>query len=427
MLICMEALRVIAWAVSLCAAAPAAEPNTPPQLYARWKHGPPSDPNFFPIAVWLQAPRNAAKYKAAGFNTYVGLWKGPTDQQLTELKAAGMKVICDQNAVGLKHRDDPTIVAWMHGDEPDNAQARPGGKGYGPPIAPEKIAADYERIRRADPARPVLLNLGQGVAWDGWHGRGVRTNHPEDYLQYVKGCDIASFDIYPAVHSHRDVAGKLWWVARGVDRLVKWAGPRRLVWNCIECTRIGNEKVKPTPAQVRAEVWMSIIHGSRGIIYFAHQFKPRFIEAGLFADAEMLAAVTKINREVRDLAPVINGRAYEDWLPAHPVPVRAPRHDRLRRVANVLFGVDTISGEGSVAADYRRWRKSPYDFAEYVFAVNMRDKPTEVEFSRSGFQPRTPKPVEVLGEDRSIARGTDGWGFRDKFGPYEVHIYRVPW
>ncbi len=64
--------------------------------------------------------------------------------------------------------DDPTIVGWMHGDEPDNAQELPGGKGYGPPMPPAKIVAEYEAIRKADPTRPVMLNLGQGVAWDGW-------------------------------------------------------------------------------------------------------------------------------------------------------------------------------------------------------------------------------------------------------------------
>ena len=90
----------------------------------------------------------------------------------------------------------------MHGDEPDNAQSLGEGKGYGPPILPEKIVESYERIRAADPTRPVLLNLGQGVAWDGYYGRGVRTNHPEDYPEYVKGCDIASFDIYPVAHDN---------------------------------------------------------------------------------------------------------------------------------------------------------------------------------------------------------------------------------
>ena len=124
-----------------------------------------------------------------------------------------MPVICDQNDYALKHLDEKTIVGWMHGDEPDNAQSLPGGKGYGPPILPEKIIQDYGKIRSNDPSRPVMLNLGQGVAWDGWYGRGTRSNHPEDYAEYVRGGDIISFDIYPAVHDKPAVAGKLWYVA----------------------------------------------------------------------------------------------------------------------------------------------------------------------------------------------------------------------
>src|SRR5262245_27072321 len=197
--------------------------------------GPFADPNFFPLAVWLQNPANAERYKAAGINTYVGLWRGPTDEQLAQLKASGMYVICSQNATGLAHKDDPTIVAWMHGDEPDNAQGIRDQKGYGPPILPETIVEGYKKRKEADPTRPVLLNLGQGVAWDNYIGRGVRRNHPEDYPQYIQGCDIASFDIYPACHEHPDIAGKLWYVADGVTRLKKWAGEGRRVWNCIEC------------------------------------------------------------------------------------------------------------------------------------------------------------------------------------------------
>ena len=233
--------------------------------YARWKNGPPSDPAYFPIAVWLQNPKNAERYKAAGINLYVGLWRGPTTNQLAALQQAGMPVICSQNARGLENKDNPIIVGWMHGDEPDNAQSLGRGKGWGPPILPEVIVRDYEKIRGADPTRPVFLNLGQGVAWDNYIGRGVRRNHPEDYPAYLKGCDIASFDIYPVVHDHPDVAGKLEFVARGVQRLRQWTGGQKPVWNCIECTHIGNPSTKPTPQQVRSEVWMSLIHGSRGL------------------------------------------------------------------------------------------------------------------------------------------------------------------
>ena len=195
---------------------------------AAWPHGPSSDAAFFPTAVWLQGPQNAPAYKAAGINLYIGLWNGPTEEQLAALAKAGVPVICDQNEVGLKHKDDPIIVGWMHGDEPDNAQSLPSGKGYGPPIAPDKIIADYKRLRAADPTRPVTLNLGQGVAWDGYYGRGVRTNHPEDYLEYVKGCDIVSFDIYPVVHEKPAVRGKLWYVAEGVRRLIQWRSQAKL-------------------------------------------------------------------------------------------------------------------------------------------------------------------------------------------------------
>src|SRR6185436_10125651 len=112
--------------------------------YGAWTHGPPTDPNFFPIAVWLQGTNNAAKYKDAGINTFVALWRGPNAEQFDALKAAGMKLVCHQNEFGLSKKDDPTIIAWMHGDEPDNAQSKPGG-GYGPPISAEKIVADYKK------------------------------------------------------------------------------------------------------------------------------------------------------------------------------------------------------------------------------------------------------------------------------------------
>jgi len=75
-----------------------------------WTNGPWADSNFFPIAVWLQDPANAERYRKAGINTYVGLWQGPTGEQLAALKKAGLWAICGQNEAGLRHRADPTII-----------------------------------------------------------------------------------------------------------------------------------------------------------------------------------------------------------------------------------------------------------------------------------------------------------------------------
>ena len=361
--------------------------------HGAWKNGPPADPGYFPIAVWLQDPRNARKYKDAGINLYVALWKGPTRAQIEALREAGMSVICDQGRGGLALKDDPVIIGWMHGDEPDNAQEIPGGKGYGPPILPEKIIADYERLRAADPTRPVLLNLGQGVAWDGWYGRGVRSNHPEDYREYVKGGDIVSFDIYPAVHDRKEIAGNLWYVPKGVDRLREWAGPGRKVWNCIECTRIGNENVVPTPRQVRAEVWMSLIHGSQGLIYFVHEFKPKFIEAGLFAHPELLEEVTKVNKQIHELAPVLNSLTVEGAATVKSSDEKAPIDILVKRHAG----------------------------ATYLFAVAMRDAKAKASFEVKGIPEKA--VAETIGGDRKIE--VKGGKFEDEIGGYEVKLFKI--
>ena len=362
-------------------------------LYQKWTRGPSPDPNFFPIAVWLQEPVLAEKFKQAGINTYVGLWEGPTEQQLATLKQAGMKLICEQNAVALRHLDDPTIIGWMHDDEPDNAQALPDGRGYGPPIQPEKIVEEYENIRKADPSRPVMINLGQGVAWNDYYGRGTRSGHSEDYPAYLKGADIASFDIYPVVHESPVVAGKLWYVAQGVDRLVGWAKGEKVIWNCLECTHIGAADRKATPHQVRCEAWMSLIHGSQGIIWFVHQFAPRENDAALLDDPEMLAAVTALNKEITGLAPVLNSPAI--------------KYDEEVQTADPQTPVDIMVKR--------------YQGSTYIFAVDMRDAPTKATFTLPGLADAA--TVTALDENRTMT--AQNGVFTDTFAPWDVHLYKI--
>jgi hypothetical protein len=359
-----------------------------------WGRGAWTDPTFFPLAVWLQSPDRAREYQALGINVYVGLWKGPTDKQLATLREAGMRVICHQNDVGLEHRDDPTIIGWLQDDEPDNAQRLPDGqKGYGPPVEPAEIVARYERMKQRDPSRPVLLNLSQGVAWDGWIGRGVRTNHPEDYPEYLKGCDIASFDIYPVVHRNEQIRGRLEYVPRGVTRLVEWTDGRKPVWNCIECTSINRPPLKASPHQIRAQVWMSIIHGSRGLIYFVHQFAPTFNEAALLDDPENRQAIKAINARITALAPALNSGSVEGVVEVTSANPAVPVAHLVKRHAGHL----------------------------YMFAVAMRDEATEATIRLKGVEPRG--PVTVLDEDRTLR--LEGDRFTDRFEGYAVHLYQL--
>jgi hypothetical protein len=237
-----------------------------------------------------------------------------------------------------------------------------------------------------------LLNLGQGVAWDGWFGRGTRTNHPEDYREYLKGCDIASFDIYPASHENPEIAGNLEYVPRGVDRLRQWSGDEKDVWCCIETTRINNPDRKPTPEQVRSEVWMALIHGAKGIIYFAHEFKPKFIEAGLLADEAMARAVADINSRIRELAPALNAPDVKD-------------------------GATVVSSDEKMPVDFVVKRSGEH---AYLFSVARTDGGSTATFTLPG---GGDAQVEVLGEDRTIEAVGGKWN--DRFTAYQVHLYKI--
>jgi len=361
--------------------------------YTAWQNGPPADASFFLIGVWCQDPARAGEYQALGINTFVALWGGPTEQDLALLRKAGMRTVCDQNEVGLKHLDDPTIIGWMHGDEPDNYQDD-GKGGYGPAIPASQIVANYWRLRERDPTRPILLNLGVGVADDLNKGTYVAMS---EYPEYLPGCDIVSFDIYPVVGLRKSNGEDfLHYVPKGVGRLVRWSGGKQVVWNIIECTHISNPDKIASPGQVKAMAWMSIIHGSMGIVYFVHQFKPAPIEAALLSDPAMMSAVKTINEQIASLAPVLNSPTLRDGGSSTP--------------DNPLVPVDVM---------VKRQRDSLY-----MFAVGMRNAATHATLTFDALhRARQDSTVEVLGENRTIPL----WGghFEDDFRPYEVHLYRA--
>ncbi|PHQ72034.1 MAG: hypothetical protein COB93_01605 [Sneathiella sp.] len=357
------------------------------------------NPAFFPLGVSLQAPDKASAYKEIGINLYVGLWKGPTSDQLARLKAANMPVFSAQNEVGLTDPNNDMIIGWAQKGEPDNGQWVDGALRAGPPILPAEMWARYEKMRAADPTRPVLLNLGQGVALDHWHGRGPRTNHPEDYEDYVKAADIVSFDIYPVTHRDLAVRGRLDLVAKGVDRLIKWTDGGKPVWAVIGASRIDNPDIIPTKEEVRNQVWLAIIHGAKGIIYFVHQFRPTFIEAALLQHGDLRDAVKAINHRITSLAVILNSESLKDAVSTTNATPRG-------------------SGERftSIASLVKRDKCHLY-----IFAGSRSKLPGAALFHVK--QPDLHPNVVVLDENRSI-KTVEG-RFRDNFGAYETHLYQL--
>jgi hypothetical protein len=363
-----------------------------PAYYRRWSLGPSPDPSFFPIAVWLQSPPNAAQYAAAGVNTFTGLWMGPTDAQLSGLGDAHMATYCDRDDAGVwsAHLADPTIEAWTQPDGPDDAQPKAGG-GYDPCVDPAIVRAGYEAFVASDPRRPVYLGLGRGVADTEWNGRGDCTGKTDMYPAYAEGGDLLAFHIYP----HEDGV-PIEIVAAGVENLRGWAHDAKPVTATIEASNI-NGHGRPTPGELAAEVWMSLVHGAAGLQYFCHRFMPTFSETDCLDDAPTAAALTAINGRIHGLALVLN-------------------------TPSVANGVVVTSSNASVPVDVMLKRQGG---ATYLFAVEMRAGTTTASFALRAIPPAA--SVEVIGEGRAVpvAGTAEGVSFSDAFAGYAVHLYKI--
>jgi len=349
--------------------------------YAKFAHGPTTSIDFFPLSVWMQDPSRAADFQAAGVNFFTGLWQGPTEEQLSGLTQASMPAICDQAGVFAMHLNDPAIRGWLQSDQPDDAQQDAQGN-YQPCLEPSAVIAQYQRFVAADATRPVMLQLGRGLVDPNWEGRGSCAGQSSMYAAYVLGGDILATVLYPINEGY-----PVEWIAQGVDTLQSLSNYQKPVVAVLEASHFVSTMPRPTPAQIRAEVWLALTHGAAGIEYYCHALPQTTTDC--LDDAATRAGLTAINREVTSLAAVLNTQA----------------------VAN---GV-TLSSSAPIST-----RLARRDGATYLFTVGSSAAEAAVTFTLRGFDSAT---AEVLGENRTIpvSRGV----FSDDFTSYAVHLYRL--
>jgi hypothetical protein len=380
------------------ACVPASPPGAWTSPYAGWTRGVPADPSFFPIAVWLQQSFHAKELAALGVNVFVGNNAG-TDPlaaaDLATLKANGIYAIIGQDSVGLASIDDTTVIGWwMTPDEPDNAQSN-GSGGYGPPVAPSTLVTQYGAYKAADATRPMWLGLGQGVAYDAYEGRG---SNPPPESQYVPASDIVAFDIYPYNNCGGDpndqvTCGQFWLNAFGVDRLRQWSNRNQAVWSDFETTVINaGTSAGPTPEQTASEVWLALIHGANGILYFIDSWNPSFREDAIFETPAMVTAVTALDQQIESLAPVLNSAT--------------------------LPGLVTVSAGGDAAVPVDTMVKAS-GTSLYVFSAVSRTGTASASYVVHGMTGNG--TVKVVGENRTI--DVVAGAFSDTFAANAVHIY----
>jgi 3-dehydroquinate dehydratase len=185
------------------------------------------------------------------------------------------------------------------------------------------------------------------------------------------------------------VKGKLEYVARGVTNLVKRAADAQSVWMALETTAIDPAQ-RPTPAQVRAEVWMALIHGATGIFYFVHEFEPAFREDAIFRYPDIVEEVTRTNQLIKSLAPVLKSPS--------------------------VTGTVSVNSQTPIATMVKN-----HGDTTYIFAVAMQNSSSTVRITIDDVHYSN---ARVLGESRSVSI-TQG-AFEDQFEGYGVHLYQIP-
>ncbi|NIA20761.1 MAG: hypothetical protein GWP05_02065 [Anaerolineaceae bacterium] len=347
-----------------------------------------TDTSVYPIAVWAMGAKTAPAFSEMGVNIFVGGEGGDAK--------AWADAIAKSNCVGFVHwqgRSDearravassPGFLGWMHGDEPDNPGTDAKGEYHSTMIMPEVLIGRYEAMKKSSTPAPMYLNLGVGLAV------GNKQSTPDPlYLEFMKCADVVCYDVYP-VSTQPDGANRLHLVARGVERLRRFAGPDKPVWVWLECGRLSGDKSgignrAPLPRELRAEVWMAILYGASGIGYFPHQFNP-YRGGPRSIPAELQAEMKLTNRLLHKAAPI------------------------LRTGQKTTLKVE--AGSGHVAA--AGWRK---DGDLLVVAVNMRNKP-----ARATIQvPAAVKRLKVVGQNYSVR--TRNGALVEEFKPYEVRLY----
>ena len=267
---------------------------------------------IFPRMVWRQCPTYYSTSIAAGINLFLGVSCGNEEDQLSLLAGRALSTV----DAATPEISGPGHVGWHFPDEADvsigDVSKLPAPKANG---------------------RVTFLTLtdkfSAGAA-AGPHGKDI-------YPGYFERADVIGFDTYPVeVRCSLEQIDNVYWMQRELIELTggkptfQWieAGPmEHCRWN-----------QDPTPAIVRAETWLAIAGGARGIGYFPDYWAE-----------EIRNEVRLVNREILALAPaLLSPSVRATWSIESPVRVAARRYNGATYVVAVNTSTAPVSASFSV-------------------------------------------------------------------------------
>jgi hypothetical protein len=262
---------------------------------------------IFPRMVWRQCPTYYPTSLAAGINTFLGVSCDAPEEQFSRLAGRALSTV-DSATPGIS---GPGVVGWHLPDEADVS------------------IGNVEKLSRPKAeGRVTFLTLtdkfSAGAA-AGPYGKDI-------YPDFFASADVIGFDTYPVeVRCSLEQIDNVYWMQRELIALTggkptfQWieAGPmEHCTWN-----------ENPTPAVVRAETWLAIAGGARGIGYFPDYW-----------EEDIRNEVRQVNRDILALAPALLGPvAKANWSVESPVRVTARRFNGATYVIAVNTSAAPVS------------------------------------------------------------------------------------
>ena len=304
---------------------------------------------FFPILVLAQCPTGYASSLAAGITLYAENPCGGISTQTEALAGRALSLTSAAEA-GI---GGPGVIGWYYPDEADLK----GLTGATLPQFPTLAATARLRVL-------TITNhfYSQTAPLDG--GRGV-------YPGLIAKADVVGFDLYPL----QEFCDLRWlpavtYAQRELVRLAQGRPTFQWIeaqsWNC------HGPSLTVTPSTVRAESWLSVAGGARGIGFFPADWDPT-----------VTPGVAEVAKEVTALGPAL-------VAPDSPASATGP----------IVTAARSVNG------------------ALYVIAVNPTRTSVRATIDASGLGGRS---LQVLGEGRTV--GALGDSFVDSFGWLGVHLY----
>ena len=361
-----------------------------------------TDPEFFPVVAWHNGISTDAEVqydKSLGINTYIGMSEG-TPFSLFEDN--GVYWIGDR----INGSFDPGSPNWVGTFLDDEVDGR-----FSPPDGVRQLEA---RAAQAPPGTFRMANFTQMVISNDLPAADAEAlvNGPTDvvsmdmYWYTVPHCAQEPYRSPYLVEITRPACRSASSYGRAVEALrIRDAadGELQQLWHFVE--NLNGGPVEGTysgyvqPGQVKGAVMSAVINEARGILYFNQSFSGDCQSSNVFRASQMdpgfcggaqVQAVGEVNRQIHELAPVINTQSYDYSF--------GPGLDTMLKVKGEHAYVFAML-EGGSQTGGRNFKLPP--------GVSTAE-------------------IEVLFENRFLAAGPGGT-FEDTFEhEYSFHIYRFP-